>query len=111
MKITRFFVVLLLALSLCLSLASCKKDKASDNSNTNESENENKVNIPDPLTYEEYQALSTEGRKAYYDQFTNYEDFFAWYNAAVEKYKQENPGIDFDGEIELDFGNSFDDAE
>lgn len=49
---------------------------------------------PDPLGYEEYNAMSAEEQEAFFLSFNSPEDFFAWYNAAKEKYLEENPGIE-----------------
>ncbi len=92
-RFLRNLLMSLLVISFCLSMASCKKDDAKPNEEADA-----------PLTYEEYQALSPEERRAYYETFEDYNDFFAWYNNAIEKYKEENPGIELDGDIEIDIG-------
>lgn len=55
------------------------------------------------MTFEEYHALSAEKQEAYFLSFASPTDFFAWYNAAKEKYMEENPGIEIgpDGSIPL----------
>lgn len=49
---------------------------------------------PEPLTYEEYGALSSQEQEAYFLSFSSIEAFFEWYNAAKQKYQEENPGVE-----------------
>lgn len=58
---------------------------------------------PEPLTFEEYHAMKAEDQEAYFLSYATPADFFAWYNAAKEKYLEENPGIEIgpDGSIPL----------
>ena len=65
--------------------------------------------VPEPMTYEEYLAMSPEEQEAYYDSFPSYVEFFAWLNAAKEEYEQanKNPTLGEDGS--LDVGDIFGD--
>jgi len=49
---------------------------------------------PEPLSYEAYQAMSAEEQEAHFNSFASPADFFAWYNAAKDKFLAENPGIE-----------------
>jgi hypothetical protein len=49
---------------------------------------------PEGITYDEYYAMSSQEQEAYFKSFPSVESFFAWYNAAKEKYLEENPGIE-----------------
>lgn len=53
------------------------------------------------LTYEAFTALSPADQRLYQESFEDLDAFFAWYNAAKEKYEKENPPIDIDGPIDL----------
>ena len=76
-----------------------------DNSGTDGDNNQNN-NVNNLITYETYIAMNQDEALAYYLSFSNPQDFFDWYNAALAKYKEENPGIDIgDGEIVLPGGN------
>lgn len=65
--------------------------------------------VPEPMTYEEYLAMSPEEQESYYDSFPSYVEFFAWLNAAKEEYEQanKNPTLGEDGS--LDVGDIFGD--
>jgi hypothetical protein len=47
--------------------------------------------LPD---FEEYCAMSAEDQMEFFESFASPADFFTWYNAAKEKYLEENPGIE-----------------
>ena len=49
------------------------------------------------VTYEEYQNMSATEQRAQMNAFANIEEFFAWYEAAKEKYETENPDIEIGG--------------
>lgn len=49
---------------------------------------------PDTLTYEQYQALSGHEQLTFFQSFASPEDFFVWYNAAVEDFMERNPGVE-----------------
>lgn len=49
---------------------------------------------PEPITFEAYHALSSAEQEDYFWSFATPDDFFAWYNAAKEKYQEENPGVE-----------------
>ena len=59
----------------------------------------------DPLVaeYEAYLAMSYAQKKAYRKTFSDYDAFFAWYNAALKAYNDANPPTQIgpDGVIEL----------
>ena len=46
------------------------------------------------MSYEAYQAMSAEEQEAHFNSFASPADFFAWYNAAKDKFLAENPGIE-----------------
>ena len=81
----RLFAILLVALTL---LTSCVESE--------------------PLTYEEFWALSGDEQLEYKESFKSTEAFYAWYNDAKKAYIEANPGIDIgDGDLnsgELDLG-------
>ena len=54
------------------------------------------------MDYETLLSLSEAEQLAFVQSFDSLADFFVWYNAALEKYKEEHPGIDSDGDINLD---------
>ena len=54
------------------------------------------------MDYETLLSLSEAEQLAFVQSFDSLADFFVWYNAAFEKYKEEHPGIDSDGDINLD---------
>jgi hypothetical protein len=58
---------------------------------------------PESLDFEGYNAMSAEEQEAFFLSFDSPADFFEWYNAAKEKYQEENPGIEIgpDGVIPL----------
>lgn len=61
--------------------------------------------IPELITYAEYLAMSPQEQYEYYKSFSNYDDFFAWIDAAEEEYKENNgdgPTLDEDGNINVD---------
>ncbi len=61
--------------------------------------------VPDDFkkcTYEEYQAMTAETQKTFFEKFENVEAFFDWYNDAKAKYEKENAAIEIgNGEINL----------
>ena len=91
MKLSKIIISATLALSLVLAMSSCKKVEEGP--------------IPAPISYEEYQALSPEKRKEYYNKFADPNDFYDWYYAALAQYKAENPGSDLEGEFDVEIGN------
>ena len=105
MNIQKLIAFMLLFSCLVLSFVSCKgkEDPSTSDGDDNGDENVSTPFIPDPITYEEYEAMTPEERSNYYDAFENYEDFFAWYNAAKEKYDEDHklPEIGEDGEIDI----------
>lgn len=98
-KVWKTLLAIMLVLSLCFAVASC------DKKDTTVPEQPVDDGIPDPLTLEEYQALSAEERQNYFNQFTNYEDFFDWYHNAVAQYNKDHPDEEFDGDIEIDLND------
>lgn len=50
--------------------------------------------MPEPILFEEYQAMSGSEQYAYFQSFPSPEDFFIWYNAAVQDYQARNPGVE-----------------
>lgn len=56
------------------------------------------------VTYEAYQAMDGTQQKEFYDSFDSVEAFFAWYNAAKEKYEAEHPAIEIGGDGVVDVG-------
>ena len=56
---------------------------------------------PEEMTYQDFIALTPEQQRLYQDSFNDLEAFFEWYNAAKEKYEEENPPIEIDGPIDL----------
>lgn len=56
---------------------------------------------PEEMTYEAFIALTPAEQRLYQESFDDLDAFFAWYNAAKEKYEKENPPIDIDGPIDL----------
>lgn len=50
--------------------------------------------VPEPLAYDEYMTMSSAEQEAYFNSFPSVEAFFAWFNAAKEKYQAEHPGIE-----------------
>ena len=98
MKLAKIIISATLALSLVFAMSSCKK--ADENPAPVE-----EGPIPAPISYEEYQALSPEKRKEYYNKFADPNDFYDWYYAALAQYKAENPGSDLEGEFDVEIGN------
>ena len=45
-------------------------------------------------TFEAYYAMSPAEQEAFYLSFSKPTDFFAWYNAAKDKYLEEHPGVE-----------------
>ncbi len=61
-------------------------------------------NVPsDLISYEEYLAMSGTEQEAFFTQFSDPMDFFAWLNVAKAEYDAKNPSIDVgeDGNIDL----------
>lgn len=56
---------------------------------------------PEPITYEEYMAMSADEKSVYFLLFDDYNDFFAWYNEAKAKYDEENNIPEIDGDIDI----------
>lgn len=56
---------------------------------------------PEDMTYEAFIALAPAEQRLYQESFSDLDAFFAWYNAAKEKYEKENPPIDIDGPVDL----------
>lgn len=55
------------------------------------------------LGYEEYMDMSGAQQQEIFEKFESPDEFFEWYNAAKEKYDEENKGIIVDGgEIDLE---------
>ena len=55
------------------------------------------------MTYEEYMALDGKEQEKYMKSFSDVADFFDWYNAAKDKYEEENPSIEIgDDPIDMD---------
>lgn len=52
------------------------------------------VTDPEPLAYDVYHAMSAEEQEEYFNSFASPAEFFAWYNAAKDKFIEENPGIE-----------------
>lgn len=61
------------------------------------------------MTFEEYNALSGEEQKRYFDQFEDLDSFFEWYNAAKKEYedKVHSSDIIIGGSETLDFDGIF----
>ncbi len=54
------------------------------------------------LTYEEYNAMSPTEQRLVMESFESVEAFFAWYNAAKEKYEKDHPALDAgDGSVDI----------
>ena len=53
------------------------------------------------MDYETLMGLNQYEQLAFVESFENIEDFFEWYNAAKEKYKEEHPGVDLEGDLDL----------
>ena len=56
---------------------------------------------PETLSYEAYHSMSAAEQEAHFNSFASPAEFFAWYNAAKDKYLAEHPGIELnpDGSI------------
>ena len=65
-------------------------------------EGENKPGDKIDMDYETLLSLTEAEQVAFFLSFDRQEDFFKWYSAALEKYKEEHPGVDTDGDINLD---------
>ena len=75
-------------------------DNQSGSDGNNGGENTPEVIIE--MDYETYMSLSESEQYAFYLSFDNIQEFFEWFNAAKEKYKEEHPGVDLpDGDINL----------
>ena len=79
-----------------------EENKDEDNKDEDENQTPDKF-IPDPITYEEYEALSPDEKLAYFESFTDYNDFYAWFNKAKEEYDASHkpPEIGDNGEIDI----------
>lgn len=49
---------------------------------------------PEEIPYEVYLAMTAQEQEDYFNRFSSVESFFIWYNAAKEKYLEENPDIE-----------------
>lgn len=56
---------------------------------------------PEPITYEEYMAMSPEEMQTYFFLFDDPNDFFIWFNEALDKYNEENNIPEIDGDIDI----------
>lgn len=56
---------------------------------------------PEPITYEEYMAMSPEEKSVYFLLFDDPNDFFVWHNEAKAKYDEENNIPEIDGDIDI----------
>lgn len=61
--------------------------------------------IPESITWEEYCALSPEGKDAYLNSFSDINDFYAWMEAAKIAFKNEHPDIELGDDASIDFTN------
>lgn len=60
---------------------------------------------PAPLTeYEEYNNMSGEQQKEFYDSFESPEDFFSWYEQAKAEYDSTRNDIILDGSTNVEIG-------
>ena len=78
-------------------------DENKDDENKDDENQTPEKFIPDPITYEEYEALSPDEKLAYFESFTDYNDFYAWFNKAKEEYDASHkpPEIGDNGEIDI----------
>ncbi len=57
-----------------------------------------------PISYEEYLAMSGAEQEAYFAQFSDPMEYFAWLNAAKAEYDAKNPSIDIGADGNIDLG-------
>ena len=76
-------------------------DPADTTGNTDPEGNTSLTTPPEEMTYEDFVAMTPEQQRLYQESFDDLADFFEWYNAAKEKYEEENPPIEIDGPIDL----------
>lgn len=88
--------------------SSASSSAPSSGSSSSSSDTSSKPTVEDAeddgeVTYEEYIAMSGAEQQKYLESFDSIEAFFAWYNAAKEKYDKENPSIEIgDGSINME---------
>lgn len=74
-----------------------KEDTAEDDASADPRPEEDKAPyIPEPMSYEEYIALSAAEQQAYFKRFERYEDYFTWYSKAKAEYEKKNPSVEID---------------
>ena len=82
-----------------------QKDPVTNGSSSSDKDEEtsgkDEPDVPAPLTYEEYNAMSREDQQAYFESFDNMQDYFEWYNDALAKYESEQEKIEGDGPIDI----------
>ncbi|MBQ3527179.1 MAG: hypothetical protein IJA52_01290 [Clostridia bacterium] len=69
--------------------------------NDNETTGEDKPYVPEPMTYAEFIELSAVEQQAYFESFDNIQDYFDWYNDALEKYEEEQNKIEGSGSVNI----------
>ena len=88
------------------NMGSNKDDKPSDSGNNN-SGNSGGSSGGGLTEYEKYIAMSPEKQQAYFESFSDPEDFFKWYNTAKAEYDKKNDAVEVEGGS-IDIGDYMD---
>lgn len=77
-------------------VSSSPPEEATSSANTAEEDKDatDSWDEPDPMEYDAYLNMSASEQEAYFLSFSSIEAFFEWYNAAKQKYQEENPGVE-----------------